>query len=66
MNCEKCEEKIPAARLLAVPTTRLCRDCKAQSDEAPLTARSMRMRGALVEISAGTCEQERAIEALRR
>jgi DnaK suppressor protein len=30
--CESCEQPIPAARLNAVPWTRLCRDCKEQQD----------------------------------
>jgi RNA polymerase-binding transcription factor DksA len=47
MNCAICEEPISPARLLAVPTTRICVHCKSLNDEpklgiySPLLARSM-------------------------
>jgi RNA polymerase-binding transcription factor DksA len=33
--CEVCKRLIPKARLEAVPWTRVCRDCKEESDHNP-------------------------------
>ena len=35
-RCEKCKQPIPAARLKAMPSTRLCVECKTGDDELPL------------------------------
>lgn len=64
MNCARCSNPIPAARLAAVPGTHLCMPCRAESDATPLTAYSSRLRGALVEQAALTGEQERAVERM--
>ena len=41
MNCRICEREIPDARMLAMPSTRLCLPCKALHDEPKLTTRSV-------------------------
>ncbi|MFT5368259.1 MAG: DnaK suppressor protein [Candidatus Latescibacterota bacterium] len=35
-KCELCEEEIVPARLEAIPTAKLCRDCKSQEENKPL------------------------------
>jgi hypothetical protein len=38
MNCSICGREIAAKRLLAVPSTHLCRNCKERHDERRLRA----------------------------
>jgi len=64
MNCDKCNRPIPLARMQAVPDTRLCVQCKSETDEPPLKANNRFVQGALVEASAYDGRQERAIEAV--
>jgi|HubBroStandDraft_4_1064222.scaffolds.fasta_scaffold74975_2 RNA polymerase-binding transcription factor DksA len=51
MNCALCDKPIPAARLLAVPTTALCVNCKGLHDEPRLTAKSPVLARSFVEHS---------------
>ena len=54
MLCDQCRQPIPAARLAAMPRTRLCVGCKAEHDEEPISPMSVAARGAM----AGIDEQE--------
>jgi hypothetical protein len=50
MTCDQCDNPIPAARLAAMPRTRLCVACKALHDEEPLGPRAPLVSGALAGI----------------
>lgn len=55
--CARCNRSISEKRLLAVPGTRLCMNCKTKSDEPHITAMSLHVRGSLVERSLSDVEE---------
>ena len=59
MNCAICESPIPPARLLAVPTTRLCIECKRLNDEEPLGSHSPRLAGCMAANSLSDADEMR-------
>jgi hypothetical protein len=57
MTCAICGDHIPRARLIAVPTTRICVKCKQQNDEPPLGIHSPLLRRSMAENSLSDPEE---------
>ncbi len=58
MICDLCQSKIPAARMAAMPSTRLCVACKSRHDERPLSPDAPALAGAMAEGSVGDLEEK--------
>jgi len=58
--CALCDKPITAARILAMPSTWLCLECKTGHDEPPLKAGDPFLKSALVESSVGELEEMQA------
>lgn len=48
--CDNCDQPIPAARLAAMPRTRLCTHCKSLHDEEPISPTAPAVSHALAGI----------------